>query len=355
MNKEENKNAVSKLTIKILLSLFAALLIVFALIAVLFFILRGTGLTEPGSSQDFEGWFRAILAFFQVATGLGIFIIFSLIINKLIVKRICELEEATKQIAKGNLGISVPVTGSDEIADLTASFNQMSTELKANEYLSKEFVRNVSHEFKTPISAIKAYAGLLDEAAEGGKLDAAAAREYAGVIIKESDRLTAMTKSILQLSMLDSTTIIKREDTFSPAAQVREILRLMQGKWMEKNLTLDLQMEEVTITNNEQLLYQVWQNLISNAIKFSADGGEVKIVLQKTETGVRFEITDSGAGIKKEDKEKIFDHFYMADASRNTEGNGLGLPIVKKILTKIGGTINFESEEGKGSKFIVMI
>jgi signal transduction histidine kinase len=129
----------------------------------------------------------------------------------------------------------------------------------------------------------------------------------------------------------------------------------MQARWSEKNLTLDLQLAEITIASNEQLLYQVWQNLIGNAIKFSNAGGTLKVVVKQDGGRMYFEVCDDGIGIKDEDKEKIFDHFYMADASRSTDGNGLGLAIVKKILARLGGEIDFESTYGKGSKFFVRV
>jgi len=351
-NKNKNKKKFRiRLPLKIVLLLFAVLATVMVVLQIITAIIRANSYGPIITPEDSDRW----LLFFPIFIGIIILALFALSIHYLIVTRIRKLNNATKEVAKGNFDVKVNPKGRDELSELAGSFNKMSAELKANEYLSKDFIRNVSHEFKTPISVIRAYGELLDAEADADKIDKAVIKDYADIIVKESDRLTAMSKSIIQLSLLDSTTIIKKEDRFKPAEQIRDILRLMQVKWSNKNLVLNLQLDEIIITNNEQLLYQVWQNLISNAIKFSNAGGALKICLTEQEQGIRFEIEDNGMGIKKEDKEKIFTHFFVADKSRNTEGSGLGLSIVKKITDKLGGQIAFESEEGKGAKFVVML
>ena len=286
---------------------------------------------------------------------LAIALLLAYVIHKMLIKRIRKLNDAAKQVASGSLDTRLEVKGSDELAQLAETFNNMTAELKANEYLSKEFVRNVSHEFKTPISSVKAYAELVESEAAKPKPRTKALKEYSGIIIEQCDRLAQLTRSILQLSLLDNTTIIKKDDGVCPAGQIRSILRLTQTSWENKNLKLDLQLEDFTIKSNSQLAYQVWQNLISNAIKFSEQNGTITIVLQKNGDGLCFSIRDTGIGINDGDKEKIFEQFFTADKSRNTEGSGLGLPIVKKILDKLGGTVECKSEAGKGTVFTVKI
>jgi len=351
----KKKRRFPKLSLKIILTLFCVLFVVYAVMSLIFTIARAAGFQPPEDRETIDAWVRFIVYIFPPVLGISIIGLFAYALNYIVVARICRLEAATDEVAKGNFDINVAVKGRDELSDLTASFNRMSAELKSNEYLSKEFIRNVSHEFKTPISAIRAYGELLDAEADGERIDRVMLKEYADIIIKESDRLTLMSKSILQLSLLDSTTIIKKDDAFNPAEQVRGIFRLTQAQWSEKNLTLDLRLEDMTVTNNELLLYQVWQNLISNAIKFSKENGTITVTLKRDENGVFFEITDDGIGIRDEDKEKVFGLFFMADKSRNTEGSGLGLAIIKKILSKLGGEITFDSAEGKGSAFRVRL
>lgn len=288
--------------------------------------------------------------FILAMIGLIIIIIFSITINKIVVSRVRRLNIAIDDVVNGNLDINVDTIGNDELSLLTSSFNKMTNELRANEYLSKEFVRNVSHEFKTPLSAIRGYAELIES-----ETDLQVIKDYANIITSESDRLSSMSASIIQLSLLDSTVLIKKEDTFSPSEQIRNTLRLMHTNIEDKFLEFDLHLEEFTITNNEHLLNQVWLNLISNAIKFSSNNGKIVIEVKLVDKRLYVEIKDNGIGISDEDKNKIFTQFYMCDKSRNNNGSGLGLPITKKIIDKLGGTIFFDSKLGEGTKFIVLI
>lgn len=347
------KIRVKRLSVKIILTLFAILMALMFVTFLITVILRSTGFSfrDLIDRREEESWIGFVFNFAMLIMGISCVLSFAYILKKTIVARIFKLNSAATEVMKGNFEVVTEVKGYDELSRLTETFNKMTKELKANEYLSKDFVRSVSHEFKTPLSSVKAYAELISSEAEKDAPDKKALLEYADIIIEESDRLALMSKSILQLSLLDSTTIIKKDDTFCPAEQIRSIMRLTHKKWSEKNIEIELDLQEFTVTNNEQLLYQVWQNLLSNAIKFTGENGKIKIALKKTENGFYFEITDNGTGIKEEDKQQIFRQFFVADKSRNTEGTGLGLSIVKKITEKLGGKISFESTEGQGSSF----
>jgi len=351
-NKKIKKRRLLPLPVKIILLLTAILIVVTGILRIILGILWANNIQIIYDVEDASNW----LFFFSLIIGTTIMVLFGVAIHLAVVVRIRRLNNATKEVAKGNFDVSVKVKGSkDELSELTENFNSMSLELKANEYLSKDFVRNVSHEFKTPISVIRAYGELIEAEAKAKAVDKNALLEYAAVITTQSDRLTAITKSMLQLSLLESTTIIKKENKFKPGGQIQEILQLMQTKYSDKAISLDLQLSDKAVTNNEQLLYQVWQNLISNAVKFSLDGGIIKIVLDINDNELYFSITDNGIGIKHEDKEKVFSHFFMADSSRSTEGSGLGLSIVKRIVDKLGGNILFESIEDNGTTFSVIL
>ena len=344
-----------RLSIKIILMLLAIVVAISLLIVILVAVCRKAGLKIFSGDEHIDLWLRAVLYFFPFSVGISTISIFAYALNKTVVARITKLKNTTKEVARGNFGVIIDVKGHDELSELAESFNKMSAELQANEYLSKDFVRNVSHEFKTPISVVKAYGELIEAEAKRNSIDRAALEEYAKIIMNEADRLSALSKNMLLLSLLDSTTLIKKDDTFCPAEQIRNILRVTQVAWSEKNIEFDFDLEETAIKNNGQLLHQVWQNLIDNAVKFSPRGGKIKIVLKIDPETLSFEITDQGEGIKPEDKEKIFTQFFMADKSRNTEGSGLGLAIVKKIVEKLGGKIGFESLEGKGAAFRVQL
>jgi signal transduction histidine kinase len=330
---------INKLSVRIILIFGAILLVV---VSTFWMISRNLRLRD----ENLGFMLHLITVILLVVMGM----IFVWIINKMVITRVRQLNEAANEVAKGNYEIKLAVKGNDELSQFTNTFNQMIAELKNNEYIGKEFVSNVSHEFKTPISAIKAYAELIENEIKQPTL-----KEYAEIIMQESDRLVLLTKSMLQLAMLDNTVIVKKEDTFSPAEQVCTILRLMQKSWEAKNIELDLRLDDFSIVSNEQLLYQVWQNLISNAIKFSNLNGVVSIKIQKTANKTYFEIHNHGVVIEESNQERIFNQFFMADQSRSTEGSGLGLSIVKKIVDRLDGMVGFESQEKSGTRFFVSI
>jgi len=340
-----------RLSLKIIIINFVATILVNVTLFILLLIIRASvvDVSLIINPERAERWL-SILSFI---IGIISMVLFAVAINLFVVKRIKKLNESTKEIAAGNFDIKLEEKGTDELSELARSFNKMSAELKANEYLAKEFVRNISHEYKTPLSVIKAYGEWIEGEAKEKKIDWDTLEEYAGIIMNETDRMATLSKSMLQLSLLDSTTIIKKEDEFSPSAQINNILRIMQVKWTDKNIEFDLDLDSDMIKSNEQLLYQVWQNLISNAIKFSLENGKIKIMLKITEQELIFEINNGGSVLSDEDKEKIFTQFYMADKSRNTEGSGLGLAITKRIVDKLGGEIMIESGEERGTTFVV--
>jgi len=348
--KKSKKKFKLKLSLKIILINFVTTLIVNTALFFLLLIVR-TSTNLSLDTDTAERW----LSLLSFITGIISIVLFAVAINIFIVKRIKQLNDSTKEVASGNFNVQLQEKGKDELAELATSFNIMANELKANEYLAKEFVRNISHEYKTPLSVIKAYAEWIGSELGEKIVDKKQLQEYADIIINEADRMAALSKSMIELSLLESTTIIKKEDTFCPAAQINNILKTMQVKWGQKQLEFDLQLNDTAITSNEQLLYQVWQNLISNAVKFTDSGGKIKMLLQITDKELHFEITDSGIGLNEQDKEKLFTLFFMADKSRNTEGSGLGLAITQRIINKLGGSIAVKSEENKGTTFVVKL
>ncbi|MGN1062434.1 MAG: ATP-binding protein, partial [Candidatus Scatosoma sp.] len=270
--------------------------------------------------------------------------------DRLIVRRIRSLTQAVAGISQGNYDLTVPVKGNDEITELSDNFNKMTAELQANAFLSKNFARYVSHEFKTPLSVIRSYAETVQINNENTEVG-----EYMGIIISETDRLTEMAKTIMELCRLDSTTLIERKDVFSPAVQIRSVLLSSQIKWSEKNISVEPDLEEFEIRGNENLTFRIWQNLIGNAIKFTEENGRIAVTLKRENGSLYFTVSDDGIGIADEDKDKVFNMFFTGDKSRNKEGSGLGLPLTKTIVEKLGGEISFESERGKGTAFTVAL
>ena len=272
-----------------------------------------------------------------------------LIVVRGIVKPIKRLSTASKEVAKGNFDIEVKVKSKDEIGQLTADFNLMTKELKNIDFMRKDFVSNVSHEFKTPITAIKGFAKLIRD----GKLDEVQLSEYSEIIVDESQRLSLLSSNLLKLSELDSKIIREQATVFSLDEQIRKAILILEVQWSKKEIEFDIELEEARITGDEHLLQEVWLNLIQNAIKFSNQKGIIKISLYKKADKVKVQIADNGIGIADEDKERIFERFYKGDKSHSKEGNGLGLVIVKKIVELSYGKIDFESQLGKGTTFTV--
>ncbi|MCK4552533.1 MAG: HAMP domain-containing histidine kinase, partial [Tenericutes bacterium] len=267
---------------------------------------------------------------------------FSVAMNFFIAKRIKRIDKATLRVIDGDYDFVLDAKGHDEIANLSRNFNLMTNEIKSNEYLNKEFVRNFSHEFKTPLSVIRGYAELL----ESNDLQEEERINFLNIIISESERLSNLANNMLQISLIDSTSIIAKDDEYNLAEQVRNIIQMIQVMWEEKNLSFDLELEETCIKNNKELTYQIILNLLSNSIKFSDDSEEIKIKLEEENDLLKFSITNKGQAIPVNDFEKVFQLFYIANKSRNTSSTGVGLTLTKKIIDKLNGSISFASNNG---------
>jgi len=332
-----------KVSIKIILSLFVVFFITAIIPRVIIYMLRDLPAREIFESEVF-------LLGMAITAALTL-LLFAAAMNVILVRRVKKLSEATREVASGNYDIHLIQEGKDEISSLTRDFNTMVESLKSNEYLNKEFVKNFSHEFKTPISAIKGYAELIAL----GNLSKEELEEYSKIIIEESTRLSGLSSNMLHISYLDSTRIIKKDDLFNLAEQIRSIIQLMQLEWEEKNIEFNLEMSELKIKSNKELTYQIWKNLIENAIHYSHAHGRIDIKLIQTDLGIMFTIQDYGIGIKKENQPHLFKPFYIADETRSKKSTGLGLSITKKIVEILGGEINLESVEQEYTKFQVTL
>ncbi|MCK5731561.1 MAG: HAMP domain-containing histidine kinase [Tenericutes bacterium] len=281
--------------------------------------------------------FGAIL----IALALAL-VLFTIAMNFFIARRIKDIDKGTLRVMDGDYDFVLDSKGHDEIANLSKNFNLMTNEIKSNEYLNKEFVRNFTHEFKTPLSVIRGYAELLED----NDLTKKEKKNFIDIIISESERLSNLANNMLQISLIDSTSIIAKEDEYNLAEQIRNIIQMIQVMWEEKNLSFNLEIEEVYIKSNKELTYQILLNLLSNSIKFSDDSEEIKISLEEKENSLKFSITNKGQVIPADDYEKVFQLFYIANKSRNTSSTGVGLTLTKKIIDKLNGNISFESKNG---------
>ena len=267
-------------------------------------------------------------------------LLYSFFIEQLLIKRVRKLNEATKNIMNGNFDTVIQDSRLDEVSELTNNFNKMVEELKGNEYLNKEFVRNFSHELKTPLSAIKGYAELIqsENLSENDK------EEYSRIIISESSRLSNLSRNMLLISQIDHQVIIPKNDAFNLTELFRNVVQLQQIDWEKKNISFELDVEEVFLTSNKELLYQVFQNLLSNAVRFS-DNQDTIFVSIKQKDKVELSIKNKG-DLSQEELSRIFDLFYIKDKSRSSKSNGVGLTLTKKIVDKLEGSVIATCESG---------
>lgn len=264
-----------------------------------------------------------------------------------------KLEKTIGKIADGDFSVRLPVKRShtQEIQEIYSGFNLMAQELGTTEILQTDFVSNVSHEFKTPINAIEGYSMLLQD---GDNLTAEQ-REYVEKILFNTKRLSSLTGSILLLSKLENQTIATNKSTFRLDEQIRQSIVALEPLWEKKQCDFDIEMNDTVYFGNEVLMHHVWDNLISNAIKFGPQNGTVKIRLASENTNIIFTVEDMGDGISEEAQKHIFDKFYQGDNSHKSEGNGLGLTLVKKILDLEEGEISAKNGESGGCVFTVKL
>lgn len=263
-----------------------------------------------------------------------------------------DLIEATRLVSKGDF--SVRLTEDErygEMNELMRSFNHMTQELGNTELFRKDFINNFSHEFKTPMVSIRGFARQLQRE----DLTPEQRREYTDIIISESERLANMAGNILLLTKLENQTIISEKTRFRLDEALRTALLLLEKDWSQKNLELSLSLEETWCVGNDELLSHVWQNLLSNAIKFSPDGGELSLVCLSSPEGVWVRVGNQGEGMDEETLKRIFEKFYQGDSSHSSRGNGLGLPLAKRIVELSGGSIHAESSIGMGAVFTVRL
>lgn len=268
-------------------------------------------------------------------------------------KPVAEINEALRKIKKGDLASKLSRRGyTSRYSTIVKSINLMASELSSLDNLKVSLMSNISHELKTPISVISNYATLLQ--AEGLPEDKRI--EYAKNITESTGKVTELITNVLKLNQLENQKIPTNMMPYNLSEQLCECLLAFENVWEDKNIDIVTDIEEdVTVNSDIQLMSIVWNNLLSNAFKFTPEGGQVTVSLSEGSKYAVVKISDTGCGIPKEQQELIFDKFYQCDHSRSTNGNGLGLALVKRIINITDSLIKVESEEGKGSTFTVKI
>lgn len=261
---------------------------------------------------------------------------------------------ATERITSGDFSVRMSIQHRygkyDQYDCIMENLNVMAAELEKSEILKTDFVSNVSHELKTPLTVIKSYAELLREEKDEEKR-----KKYADVLEAASTRMSGLVTSILQLNKLENQRILPEVKTFRLDECLAEVILCFEGQMERKNIQLACDLEEVSVCSSQSYVELVCSNLISNAVKFTETDGSITVALKSSGKDAILQVTDTGCGISHETGARIFDKFYQGDTSHASEGNGLGLALVKKVIDILGGEISVESELGKGSTFSVRL
>jgi signal transduction histidine kinase len=271
--------------------------------------------------------------------------------NKILFGSLRQIIDASKAVANGDFTQRLESPKEKETAEICDSFNEMVDKLGNNEMLARDFVANVSHQFRTPLSSIHGYAQLL----ESENLTKEERNEYISVIKDKSISLSELVNDILELSRLEHQSSAISKETFSLDEQLRKCLLSMDKQLDEKNIDVVLDLKPVKFFGNRELLAEVWNNLLENAIKFSYDQGKIEILLDSDEENIIVKFKDNGIGMSEETKERIYDRFYRGNEVHDRQGSGLGLAMVNNIIEKHEGFIKVESELEKGSEFAVFL
>lgn len=297
---------------------------------------------------------------FRTVPVLLIFGIFSIsigtVVSAFVVKRVLNpimvLRMNMEKVAKRDFTIQMNQYQSiKEVQKLYTSFNTMVRELNSVETLRNEFTTTVSHEFKTPVATIQGYVQLLQNL----DLSESERQDYYKRILNGTQQLSTLSDNILNLTKLNNENFVLNKRQFRLDEQIREVILFLQPKWEKQQLGWTIDLENATINGDEEFLHQVWLNLIDNAIKYNQTAGTIAISLTKDDSSCCIEIEDSGIGMTEETIQKMFERFYQEDTTRKTQGNGLGLSLVKEIIELHEGQITAVSKPGAGTKFCIQL
>lgn len=294
-----------------------------------------------------------ILLTYNILPSMLLGIVFSKIVGGRILKPITDLSSATSEIASGNFQIRLDEEKrfGKEVSEMVQNFNIMANELKNIETLRNDFVSNVSHEFKTPLSSIIGYAMLLQDEA----LLPEERSSYIGRILSSTQRLSSLTENILLIAKLENQDIVLDRTVYALDEQIRNDILALEPLWRDKEFLWNIELENTLFYGNKNMLSLVWSNLLSNAVKFTPHGGMITVKLEKRTDSVVITVADNGIGMSAETVRHIFEKFYCADPSRHLGGNGLGLPLAKRVVCLCNGTISVQSAENKGAIFTVVL
>ena len=347
--RQKNKGRMT-LTLLLSASVFVVTLVTLLIIGLVLLVIEHMGLLAQWMENASILSFFAIIAASSLAGGT----LLALLLGTFPLRSINQMTAGLHSLASGDYKARILpgkiLSSIPPVRDMIDSFNTTAAELEGTEVLRSDFIHNFSHEFKTPIVSIAGFASLLKQ----GNLDPKEQAEYLDIIESESKRLSLMATNVLNLTKVENQAILTDVATFNVSEQLRTCVLLLERKWETKGLDMNLELEEHTITGSPELLKQVWVNLLDNAIKFSPEGQTVEISAKEEGSTLAVSISNTGSYIPQEQQAAVFRKFYQADRSHNTEGNGIGLAVVKRVVELHGGSIQLESNPAF-TKFTVIL
>lgn len=348
-NREEQLNRLS-LTLLFAGLVFVVLFVTMLVITGVIILLVRQDVLEPGQSPARFNGYIAVIALISIVVGT----VLAATAGRIPLRTVNAIINAMNRLASGDyktrLSFSGPLAKYPVARELTDSFNKMAAELESTETLRADFINNFSHEFKTPIVSIAGFAKLLKH----GKLSEGERREYLDIIESESLRLSEMATSVLNATKVENQEILTNVTRYNLSEQLRECVLILESRWEPKGLELRLEFDEYDICANEELLKQVWLNLLDNAFKFTPAGGWVELGIDEEQERLRVSVVNSGSYIPPEKREDIFRKFYQADESHATQGNGIGLAVVRRAVGLHRGEVFVDSGDDR-TAFIVSL
>lgn len=297
----------------------------------------------------------SLTASYLIGTALALTIVFTVMQRYLYGKPIQIIADAARQVSEGDFSVRINPIRKDgkknEIEVLIEDFNKMVQELQSTEILKSDFISNVSHEIKAPLSVIQSYSTALKDPT----LSSEQQRQYAETIIQATKDMSEMISNILRLNKLEHQEIHPYSEPYPIGEQLRRCALNYMNQWEEKGIDFQIEVVDMMIPYDDSLLEMVWNNLISNAVKFTADGGSIKLTSWIEDTQLYVQVADTGIGMDEDTVANIFEKFFQGDLSHSVKGNGLGLALVKRVLEIVGGQIKVESWPGRGSTFTVVL
>lgn len=334
------KKAKTSMAVRFTLLAFLSLLFSSLIILFVFFVGVWLGFKIPTAKLSLF-----IILAFSVSCVLGT--IFAGLFSRSMSKDYERLKKIINEVANGNFDVVFPEAEDDPYGQIGKDLNTMVTELKSVQILRTDFVSNFSHELKTPITSINGFAELLDQ----NDITDDERHEYARIIYDESSRLLTLAKNTLLLSKLEGQSVLKDKSLFKMDKVIEDSLIMLSADVEKKNINITAELDKAEYYWDESLVSQAVTNVISNAVKYTGKNGHIHVKLVNKNGEMTLTVADNGIGMDKETASHVFERYYQGDHSRKSEGNGLGLAIVAKIMFLCGGSISVESEPNKGSVF----